>query len=66
MSSVDLRALPDPAPLAVPAVARRKDWQTALLRVLGGFALTGVFLVLAAAVFGIAGVYGLIEFARLY
>lgn len=65
MSSIDIRALPEPTPAAT-AVARPRDWQTALWRVLGGLALTGFFLALSAAVFGLAGVYGLIEFAKLY
>lgn len=63
MSSIDFRALPA---LAAPTVARPRNWQTALWRVLGGVALTGVFLALSAAAFGLAGVYGFIEFAKLY
>jgi len=65
MSSIDLHAVPEQ--LDTPRrVAARRDWGKAALRVLGGFVLTGFFLGLSVAAFAAAGVYGLIEFARLY
>lgn len=65
MSSIDLRAATGRAS-PPSAVARPKNWRKAVLSCLGGFVLTGVCLGFGAALFGIAGVYAFIEFAKLY
>ena len=67
MSSIDVRAVPVPERLAVPSRgARRRRWEMTILRVLGGFALTGFFLALSALVLVLSGIYGFLEFAKLY
>lgn len=69
MSAIDVRTVSDlhavPERIAPPP-ARRRGWGTILLRVFGGFMLTGFFLALSGAAFVLAGIYGFLEFARLY
>jgi hypothetical protein len=69
MSSVDLRVVPSRITVAAP-LAQRKAQRTTFFSVLGsilgGFVLTGIFLALSAAVFVLVGVYGFIDFAKLY
>ncbi|HLI22316.1 MAG TPA: hypothetical protein VKV32_14410 [Stellaceae bacterium] len=69
MNSIDIRSALDVVPersAPAPAAARRRGWQTTLLRVVGGFALTGFFLALSVAAFAFAGIYAFLEFAKLY
>lgn len=67
MSSVDVRARLHVVPERIapaPAAAPPHGWPSAVVRVFGGFMLTGVFLALSAIAFVGAGIYGFLEFAK--
>jgi hypothetical protein len=65
MSSIEFPTAGAPAHTAT-AVAQTVRRRFGLLRVLGGFVLTGFFLALGAATFGVAAVYGFIGWAQFY